>query len=200
MAARRATKLSLKGKLASALASVAAALENLEQGGVVIGGIAVILRGVPRATRDIDLSVAPHRGGVQRLADHFAEHGLAARIPDALQFASENQVLLLRHAATGIDVDVSLAWLSFELDAIANAERFRIRSASVPVARAEDLVIYKAVAWRPQDQQDVERLLLLHGRDMDLKRVRSIVQQFAEALDAPERVTELERLIAQALE
>jgi len=35
----------------------------------------------------------------------------------------------------------------------------------------EDLVIYKAIAWRPQDQQDVERLLALHGARMDLARL-----------------------------
>ena len=65
----------------------------------------------------------------------------------------------------------------------------------VTIARAEDLVIYKAVAWRPQDQQDIERLLTLHGRTMDLERIRRIVGEFAEALEEPERVDELERVI-----
>jgi len=69
----------------------------------------------------------------------------------------------------------------------------------VPVARAEDLVIYKCVAWRPQDQQDVERLLTLHGRRMDLVRVTRIVAELAAAMDEPERLAALEQVIRRAL-
>jgi hypothetical protein len=39
------------------------------------------------------------------------------------------------------------------------------------VAQPEDLVIYKAIAWRPQDQQDVERLLALHGARCDAREL-----------------------------
>jgi predicted nucleotidyltransferase len=67
----------------------------------------------------------------------------------------------------------------------------------VPIARAEDLVIYKAIAFRPQDQQDIERLVTLHGDGMDFARVRRIVGQFAEALDEPERSVHFEALLKQ---
>jgi len=70
---------------------------------------------------------------------------------------------------------------------------------SVPVAAAEDLIVYKAVAWRDRDRADVERLLVQHGDRIDLTRVRRVVQDFAEALGAPERVVELDALIRRAL-
>ena len=60
-------------------------------------------------------------------------------------------------------------------------------------------MIYKAVAFRPQDQQDIERLMTLHSKHMDLNRVRTTVAEFAEAVEEPERVTELERIIERPL-
>jgi hypothetical protein len=66
------------------------------------------------------------------------------------------------------------------------------------VAQPEDLVIYKAVAWRPQDQQDVERLLFLHGARMDLARVRRHVRDLGEAMEQ-DRLRELETMIRRVL-
>jgi predicted nucleotidyltransferase len=105
----------------------------------------------------------------------FERYELIPRVDDARAFAEVNQVLLLRHKSSAVDVDVSLAWLPFELEAIHSAEQLSIAGVRARVARAEDLVIYKAVAWRPQDQQDVERLLTLHGSRIDLVRVRRVV-------------------------
>jgi len=108
-------------------------------------------------------------------------------------------VLLLRHEPTGTPIEVSLAWLPFEETALARAEPLDLVPGSVPVAVAEDLVIYKAVAWRDRDRADIERLLVQHGDHIDLARVRRVVQDFAEALGAPERLTELDALIRRAL-
>lgn len=189
---------SLTGTLASAVQAVARALAALPVEGMLIGGIAVIARGVPRLTRDVDATIA---GGTLDLADLIAElrlHDLVPRIADAVEFARTNQVLLLRHAASAIDVDLSIAWLPFEMEALAAAETLELAGVRVPVARAEDLIIYKAVAFRPQDQQDIERLLTLYGRSVDRGRIRRIVRAFADALDEPERMAGLERMLDRA--
>jgi hypothetical protein len=96
-----------------------------------------------------------------------------------------------------MDIDVSIAWLPFELEAIAACETVCLGDLRVPVARAEDLLIYKTIAWRPQDQQDAERLLSLYGKHIDLDRVRQIVGEFAAILEDSHRVEELERVIAR---
>lgn len=185
----------LSSGIRSALASVAGALESLPSPGMIIGGIAVILQGVPRLTRDIDATVDAASISLDALASHLRQHGIVPRIEGALEFARANQVILLRHEATGIDVDLSLAWLPFEIEAIAAREHLVRRHLRADVARPEDLVIYKAIAWRPQDQQDIERLLTLHARRIDLMRVRSVLSAFAEALDEPDRLEQLESLI-----
>jgi hypothetical protein len=193
MAARR-KRTALKATFAGALRALATALRELGIPGMLIGGVAVIARGVPRTTRDVDMTLV---GGKRPLADVLAvlgKHGLLARIGHALEFAAEHQVLLLVHQPSKTEVDLSLAWLSFELEAIGRADELELAGVRVPVARAEDLVIYKAIAWRPQDQQDIERLLLLYSNQIDFERVRSIVTELGEALEQPERVVELDRL------
>jgi len=199
MAASRAEPV-LKAPLRAAVAAVARSLSQLPAPGMLIGGIAVIARGVPRTTRDVDATVSAQTGPLEDLLRIFEKQDLGQRIDDALTFAQANQVLLLRHAPSGVDVDVSLAWLPFELEAIQAADELTVGEIQVPVARPEDLVIYKAIAWRPQDQQDVERLLTLHGDRMDLVRVRRIVTELSDALEAPERPAELERVIQRGLE
>jgi hypothetical protein len=52
---------------------------------------------------------------------------------------------------------------------------------------------------RDRDRSDVERLLVLHGRSIDLERVRALVREFATALDEPGRVAEFEALLRRAL-
>jgi hypothetical protein len=162
---------------------------------MIIGGVAVIARGVPRTTRDIDATVEGPGLDLGELVAGLARHGIVPRIDDAVAFASRHQVLLMRHAQDGVDIDLSLAWLPFESEAIAAAETLEIEGARVRVARAEDLVVYKVAAWRPQDRQDVERLLRLHGRSMDLARVRRLAREISDVLEAPERMAELERLL-----
>jgi Nucleotidyltransferase of unknown function (DUF6036) len=166
--AHKRRRPALSGPLGAALEAVGRALRDLPQPGMLIGGIAVILRGAPRLTRDIDATIAGGGLSLTEVLDRWRAYGLRARIADAVEFATEHQVLLLRHVPSGVDVDVSIAWLPFELEALAAAEDVDLGGLTLRLARAEDLMIYKAVAFRPQDQQDIERLLVLHGDHVDL--------------------------------
>jgi len=121
--------------------------------------------------------------------------GIAPRVDDARAFAIERQVLLLRHEASKMPLDVALAWLPFEHEALARATLVDFGGFHATVARAEDLIVYKSIAWRERDRTDIERLLALHRDEIDLSRVRNLLAQFAAALDAPERVAEFETLV-----
>ena len=183
--------------VSAALEALASAFKELDAPAMLIGGIAVIARGVPRTTLDIDAAIWAEALDLDRAVAVFGRHGLVPRVPAARQFAQEHQVLLLQHDASGTPVDVSLAWLPFEREAIARATLVDLGGATLKVARAEDLVVYKAVAWRERDRSDIERLLLAHPGEVDLGRVRSLVAEFAALLDVPERVGEFEALLVR---
>lgn len=181
--------------LSRAAAALHHALLELEAPHVLIGGLAVIARGVERLTADVDAAVRGEGLDLERAFEVLGRHGIEPRIPEAKRFARERQILLLRHENTGTKVDLSLAWLPFEDQAIARAESLDLGGVSMPVALPEDLIVYKAVAWRVRDREDIERLLTIHARRIDLEKIRGLVADFAAALEEPERVKEFEQLV-----
>jgi len=185
--------------LFQALAAFADIAKTLPRPFMIIGGIAVIARGVPRQTVDVDATIAADGLDVPDLLRQLEAAGFHARIPAALEFAAQNQMLLIRHAPTKTDVDLSLGWLAFELDAIDRATPVDVAGTVVPVAQPDDLVVLKAVAWRPRDQSDIERLVAIHGKSLDLDRLRHTVAQFYALLEEPERMADFDALIASAL-
>lgn len=184
--------------LVRALADVATIVAAHHGRAAVIGGIAVIARGVPRLTRDIDIAVAGTEISSSALAEELSRVGIHPRITDAVAFADENQVLLVKHAESGVEIDVSRAWLPFELEALQAAREETLAGVRIAIAQPEDLIIFKAVAWRAIDQQDVERLLALHGDRVDLERIRRHVKELGDALEI-DRLRELDKMIARIL-
>ena len=182
-----------------ALADLTAALGEIGAPSMIIGGIAAIARGVPRQTIDIDATVWGEGLTTDGLLAVLGRHRITGRIPDASEFARQHQVLLLEHEPTGTPLEVTLAWLPFEKEALGRAERVDFGGVTVPVARPQDLIVFKAVAWRDRDRSDIERLLTLHAAAIDLDQVRSVLRQFAEVLEAPERMTEFEVIVRRAL-
>ena len=164
---------------------------------MIIGGIAVIARGVRRMTTDIDAVVLGDAAPIRELLISLARVRIEPRIPDAESFARQNLVLLVRHVPSGVDLDLSLAWSAFEREALESRTEVAYGKVRAPMATAEDLVVLKAVAGRPVDIDDAEALLVLHS-DIDVVRVIDRVQAFAELIDAPELLKSLADAIARA--
>ena len=183
-----------------ALAALSSALAAIDRPAMLIGGLAVIARGVPRLTIDIDAVVHAEGLDVDRLWAVLRDSGLEPRVADAAQIAQERLVLLLRHPASGVTVDLSLGWVQFERDAMARATTVDLDGVRIPVATPEDLVVLKAVAWRGLDKSDITELIVRHHADMDFQRIRTTLAQFFEVLEIPERLAEFDRLVSDALQ
>lgn len=164
--------------------------------GLVIGGLAVALLGRPRVTRDVDALVWLAEDRWAAFLDAGRAFGFLPRQPDALAFAREARVLLVRHQPTGIDVDVALGCLPFEEEAVARATVVQVAGVSVPLPTPEDLVIMKAVAHRERDLLDIEGLVAAHP-DLDVRRVRRWVRAFADALETPELYNDLQQRLGR---
>jgi predicted nucleotidyltransferase len=163
----------------------------------IIGGIAVQVWGEPRATRDVDLTIAvpPERAdaAIDTLLGRFAP-----RIPDALVFARKNRVLLVA-ASNGVPVDVSLGLPGYEEDVIARSVLVEIAPGqAVRVCSPEDLVIHKAVAGRMQDRLDLEMLLLRRKGRLDLGYIRRWLTWFGDVLAMPDPVENFEAALRRA--
>jgi hypothetical protein len=181
---------------ARVLSDVIAWLRAANAKGVIIGGIAASILGRPRLTRDVDVSVLLDEDRWPDFLRSAEPYGFASRRPDALDFAHQTRVLLIRHVPTGVDVDVLLAALPFEADVISRAQFVAVGRLTLPLPTAEDLVIMKAVAHRPQDLLDIEAILDSHT-DLNRRHIRRWVREFSSALEMPDLLQDLERLMAR---
>ena len=181
--------------LRQALAALSRALTRVGAPFMIIGGIAVVCRGVPRHTDDVDATVWGPGLDLDALYRELEAQALVFRIEGGLAFASQNQVVLLVHTPSEVEIDLSLAWLPFEEEALQRAPHERLRGIVLPVACAEDLVIYKALAWRDRDRSDIAQLMALHRDDIDVERVLRVIAPLALAMELPDRTLELTRML-----
>lgn len=181
-------------RLEQALASLTSALNATRVPWMIIGGIAVVARGVRRMTTDIDAAVRGDRIDVAALAKALAKKRIVPRIADAVQFASESLVLLVKHEPTGVELDITMAWTDFEHEALEAASLAAFGAVNAPMARAEDLVVFKAIAARPKDLEDAKTLLLLYPR-IDRDRVRARVRELAALSEQPDLALGLEAIL-----
>jgi predicted nucleotidyltransferase len=151
----------------------------------LIGGLVVQRWGEPRLTRDVDATVLADYGTEARVIDAVLGH-FAARRPDALEFALANRILLVR-ASNGVDLDLSLAAFDFEREALDRATPYEFEpGVGLLTCSAEDLIVYKAVAARPRDVEDIRTVVIRQGRRLDVDRVRRWLQVFAELKEDPD--------------
>jgi len=185
-----------RGNLEGALKALTSALNESAAPWMIIGGIAVIARGVRRFTTDIDAAVRGDAISIETLVEVLFRHGVVPRIPRAVAFARTNLVLLMRHEKTGVDLDVSLAWSTFEHEAIDAAEEASFGRVRAPMAMPADLVVFKAIAGRPRDIEDAEALLVLYPKT-PIARTRRRVAQLTALAEAPELLDAFDLLVAR---
>ena len=168
-----------------ALSALCDALSELSTPRMVIGGIAVIAHGVQRMTTDIDAVIQGDCVATETLLAALHRHEILPRVDDAESFAAVNLVLLVRHRPTQVDLDLSFGWTAFERDALAARADTRYGAVSAPMARVEDLLVFKAIAGRSRDIDDAVTLLTLYP-EVGLDTVRGRVVALAELAEAPE--------------
>ncbi len=183
--------------LLDALHQLMSWFENEQVSGIIIGGVAASLLGRPRLTHDVDALVSLEEERWPEFLSLAKQYDFGPRIRDPLQFAQKSRVLLLKHGASHIDVDIVFAALPFELESIRNATALEIEGLSVQLPRVEDFVIMKAVAARPKDLIDIESLIEAHP-NLEYKRIRKVVREFADVLDMPDINENLENILAKA--
>ena len=181
-------------RLIGAVADLTALLKDQGVPGAFIGGLAANLLGRPRITKDVDAVVLLGNLHLESFLAAGARFGFEPRISDATKFAVRNRVLLLIHEPSKTDVDISLGTLPFEQESVDRASIITVKGISFPLVSPEDLIVMKALARRARDVADIEAVLDAHP-EVDLERVRYWVSQFAEVLEAPDILDDLERIL-----
>jgi hypothetical protein len=189
--------LPVPATLRAALADLVEWLDVTRMPSMIIGGVAASILGQPRLTQVIDaLAILPEA----RWADTVFTadgHGILPRIENPLDFSRRSRVLLMRHASSWINIDLTFGRLSFEQTAIEHSEIHDIDGLLVRLPRVEDLLVMKAIARRPEDLQDIEGLLAAHP-ETDVVAVRQWVREFATAMSMADMLVEFDNVVARS--
>lgn len=138
---------------------------------LLIGGLAVSLHGVERATMDVDITVAMNPENLASLIDTASELKLTPVLPIQLEALSDIELLRQWHAErhleafalrspelAGVTVDVLLFPPVGFAGMSHRAVVFNVANTPIRVVSIDDLIALKQAVGRPVDLTDIEHL------------------------------------------
>jgi hypothetical protein len=138
---------------------------------LLIGGLAVSLHGVERATMDVDITVAMTPQNLSALIDTSQELKLTPVLPVPLDSLKDIELLREWHAQrhlevfalrtpqlAGVTIDV-LLFPPVEFAGMSSrAVEFDVSGTKIRVVSIDDLIALKRAVGRPIDRSDIEHL------------------------------------------
>lgn len=164
------------------LRSLATCLDDLELRWYVFGAQAVVVHGRPRATEDVDVTVDAAGLSAAELARHLEAHGFRlAEFADE-EFVAATRVLPFLHQPSGMMLDIVLAGPGLEEVFLDGAEPTDLGGVTVPVIRAEHLLVTKILGGRPKDLEDAREIVSVRGDALDISVVRALLEELESVL------------------
>ena len=143
------------------LKGVFASFQEYDVKYVVIGGIAAVLHGVPRATFDLDILIEPTPGNAQRLLDALLDAQMGTASLTSAEELLAHEITIFQDRVR-LDVQTSTPGLRFE-DAWRNRETMEYEGQAFYVVSRDDLIASKRAVGREVDLEDVRLLELGKG-------------------------------------
>lgn len=125
---------------------------------VVIGGIASILHGVPRATFDLDILIEATPENSKQLLNALLDAGLGTAGLTSVEDVLANEITIFRDRVR-VDVQTSTPGIKFE-EAWEHRKFVSYQGQDFFILSKEDLILSKRAAGRAVDMEDVRLLEL----------------------------------------
>lgn len=180
-------------KFEAALVDLVAFLDERHLPYMVIGGFANIHWGVERFTKDIDVTTEVSDEDLPGLLTAL-EPLFRITVANPLEFARRNRLIRVQ-TRTGVDADLILAALPYEVAAIRRAVPVSLGGKKVSLCSPEDLIVHKLSSERAQDAADVEGIMTRQAGRLDLAYLRPLVRDLAAGLERPEIVEFFEKTL-----
>ena len=140
------------------LTNVFASLQEHNVRYLVIGGIAAVLHGVPRATFDLDILIEASLENAQHLLDALLQAGLGTASLTTAEEILANEISIFKDRVR-IDVQTNTPGLTFD-QAWERREAMNYQGQVFFVASKQDLILSKRASGRKIDLEDVRLLEL----------------------------------------
>ncbi|MBI3407173.1 MAG: nucleotidyl transferase AbiEii/AbiGii toxin family protein [Planctomycetes bacterium] len=156
----------LPDPLVRALQELAAAFESLDIRYSLIGGIAAGLRGRPRFTRDLDFILEIPQVALPALLANLKVRGFTFNTELTIKEWTQDHLTELTYH--GVRVDWLKPVLPVYLHVLDHSKAEPWLGSQIRVASTEGLIVTKLLAFRTQDQLDIENLLAANRGKLDL--------------------------------
>jgi len=161
---------------------------------MLIGGQAVLLYGVPRLTKDIDITLGI---STDRLTDvvkvcHSAKLKILPK--DYKDFVEKTFVLPVKDEITGIRVDFIFSFTPYEQQAIERAKKVTIGNIAINFASVEDVIIHKIFAGRPRDIEDVKNIIVKNPV-IDINYIKRYLLEFDKTVEGAKFIDSFKQIM-----
>jgi hypothetical protein len=129
---------------------------------VVIGGIAAVLYGVPRATFDLDVLIEPTAENAERLLKAMSEAGLGTASLTTVDEVLSKEITIFTDRIR-LDVQTSTPGIIFQ-EAWARRVTMNYKGQALEVVSLNDLIASKRASGRDVDLEDVR---ILESKDLN---------------------------------
>ncbi len=134
---------------------------------IIIGGQALLIHGEPRLTKDIDITLGITPESLPRIIEILNDLSLKVLVDNPEKFVEETWVLPAICPVSKIRVDFIFSNSEFEKNVLKRAINVKIENYPVKFTTVEDLIIYKIIAGRERDIEDVKNLIIKNSLDIE---------------------------------
>lgn len=148
---------------------------------MIIGGQAVLFYGRPRLTQDVDVTLGVSVERLKQIEELCHRLGMKFLVKDTGEFVKRTCVFPTYDPKSKLRVDFIFSNTPYERQAIQRSVAARIGTSVVRMASLEDLIIFKLVAGRAIDVEDVRTLLAKHPFKINFRYVRKWLKEFVHS-------------------
>lgn len=161
--------MTFAGDVRDVVLRLCALLERERVPYALMGGIAVPIWGIPRATYDVDVTVSVDGEtlarflGAAKAAGFTIDPPFEAGLLDRVSGLEKLTIEWWTADSRRVEIDVFLVTTEYQTAAFPRRVRDRINGTEAWMVTAADLVLHKLIAGRPKDVADVDNILAVQG-------------------------------------
>lgn len=147
----------------------------------IIGGLAIIQHTRVRTTDDIDALISVTQIGLVRLFKALQKRGFVVDVMRNIQELRDDGATTIEFG--GVLVDLLRPVIPAYGHVLDRAIATTVLGRPVRIGDPEGLIVTKLISMRPQDEADIQELMIAYAGKLDLPFIRAELDTFADATD-----------------
>jgi hypothetical protein len=144
-------------------------LNRLKLAYMLVGGFAVNYYGEPRATGDIDISIAIDSENIKKFLTVLKKAKFVFHEKEVLTLVKMSNRFLIFDPSNTYRIDCWIPKTSFELNALGRRQNVKIAGQKLFLPTVEDLILFKLLAGRNKDIDDLNWIIKRQAKKLDRK-------------------------------